>query len=110
MTKYRILFQQKGAFMKNKSLLFQVATVIIVGVLCVLITLTLTVLAGSLSTEIFDFTNLNFSNMIPVFLVGIFITCAIVGICVLFVLRTSFNKAKEYLEKEKNTKNGGNNK
>lgn len=97
--------------MKNKSLLFQVATVIIVGVLCVLVTLAFTILAGSINAEIFDFANLNFSNMIPVFLVGIFISCAIVGICVLFVLRTTFNKAKEYLEKEEEkNKNGGNDK
>lgn len=96
--------------MKNKSLLFRIAAVIIVGLICILITLALTVLAGSISTEIFDFSNLNFSNMIPVFLVGIFISCAIIGICVLFVLRSTFYKAKEYLEKEEKNKNGGNEK
>lgn len=99
--------------MKNKSLLFQLVAVIIVAVLCILSTFALTILAGSINAEIFDFANLNFSNMIPVFLVGIFVSCAIIGICVLFVLRTAFNKAKDYLEKEekeKNTENGGDNK
>lgn len=99
--------------MKNKSLLFQLVAVIIVAVLCILSTFALTILAGSINAEIFDFANLNFSNMIPVLLVGIFVSCAIIGICVLFVLRTAFNKAKDYLEKEekeKNTENGGDNK
>ena len=99
--------------MKNKSLLFQMVAVIIVAVFCILLTLALTVLAGSINAEIFDFANLNFSNMIPVFLVGIFVSCAIIGICVLFVLRTAFNKAKDYLEKEEEKEketNGGNDK
>lgn len=90
--------------MKNKSMLSRTVTVIIVGIICFLITIALTILAGFINAEIFDFTDLNFSNMIPVFLIGFFISCAVIGICVLFVLNSAFYKAKEYLEKEDSKK------
>lgn len=92
--------------MKDKSLFKQILALIIIAVICVLLTVGTSLLAGSLNAELFDFRNLNFSNMLPVLIVGVFISCAVVGICVLFVLRTAFVKAKDYL-KENDKENGG---
>ena len=92
--------------MKNKSLFFQIIVVIIVAVVCMLLTLGISLLAGSFSFELFDLKSLNISNMIPVLLIGGFVSCVIVGICVLFVARTAFVKAKDYLKKT-NKENGG---
>ena len=92
--------------MKNESLFSKVISLIILAVLCLLLTVGLSLLAGSLNVELFDFQNLNLSNMIPILLVGGFISCVVVGICVLFVARTAFLKAKDYL-KENNKENGG---
>ena len=95
--------------MKNKSLFIQVVTLIILAVICILLTVGISILAGSINTELFDFKNLNISNMIPVLLIGGFISCVAVGICVLFVGRNFFYKAKDFL-KETNNENGGNKK
>ena len=84
--------------MKNKSLFIQIITIIIVAIICLLTTLVISFLAGSLNVELFDFQNLKFSNMIPILLVGGFISCVIVGISVLFVMRTAFFKAKDFLK------------
>ena len=92
--------------MKNKSLFIQVISIIILAVVCLLLTVGIALLAGSLNAELFDFDDLNFSNMIPVLLAGIFISCVIVGICVLFVARTAFIKAKDYF-KETNKEEKG---
>lgn len=92
--------------MKNKSLFMQVISLIVLTLICLVITVGISILAGSLNAELFDFRNLNFSNMIPILLIGGFISCVVVGICVLFVARTAFIKAKDYL-KETNNENGG---
>lgn len=92
--------------MKNKSLFLQIISIIILAVIFFLLTVSIALLAGSLNAEMFDFKNLNFSNMIPVLLIGGFISCFVIGICVLFVARTAFLKAKDYL-KETNKENGG---
>ena len=90
----------------QKSLFTQAILVIILAVVCLVCTVGIALLAGSLNAELFDFRNLNFSNMIPVLLIGGFISCVIVGICILFVGRAAFVKAKDYLEKN-NNENGG---
>ena len=84
--------------MKNKSLFAQSISLIILAVVCLLLTVVIAFLAGSLNVELFDFQNLKISNMIPVFIVGGFISCVLVGICFLFVTRTAFLKAKKYFE------------
>lgn len=61
--------------MKNKSLFTQIVSLIILAVICLLLTITVAFLAGSLNVELFDFKNLNFSNMIPVLIIGGFIYC-----------------------------------
>ena len=91
--------------MKNKSLFSQTIFIIILAVVCLLLTVGTAFLVGSLNAELFDFKNMNFSNMIPVLLIGGFISCVIVGICVLFVARTAFFKAKDFL-KETNKEKG----
>ncbi len=84
--------------MKSKSLFMQILFVIILAVICLLLTLGISFLAGSLNVDLFDFENLNFSNMIPILLLCGFISCVVVGICVLFVIRTALVKTKEYLK------------
>ena len=95
--------------MNQKSLFAQIIFTVIVAVICLVLTVGLAILVGSLNVELFDFQSMNFSNMIPVFIVGGFISCVIIGICVLFVSRTAFYKAKDYFE-ENNKENGGTNK
>ena len=93
--------------MKNNSLFSQTITLIILAVVCLLFTVAIAVLVGSLNVELFDFKNMNFSNMIPVLIIGCFISCVFIGICFLFVARTAFFKAKEFLEdNQKNNKKG----
>ena len=90
--------------MKNKSLFAQFICLLIIAVCCLLVTVTIAFLAGSINQDLFDFKNLNFSNMLPILIIGGFISCVFVGICFLFVARTAFFKAKEYL-KETERKN-----
>ena len=93
--------------MKNKSLFFQIVSLIIIAVICLLLTVVIAFLAGSLNAELFDFKNLNFSNMIPVLIIGGFISCFIIGICFLFIARTAFSKAKDYIKENlKNNEKG----
>lgn len=93
--------------MKNKSLFMQFITLLILAILCLLTTVGVAILVGSLNTELFDFKNLNFSNMIPILIIGGFLSCVIIGICFLFFARTAFFKAKDYLEEnQKNNKKG----
>ena len=92
--------------MKNKPLFIQIMMVIIIALICLVLTVGIAILAGSLKVNLFDFQNMNFSNMIPILLIGGFISCAIVGICILFLAHTAFIKAKDYFKKT-NNKNGG---
>lgn len=93
--------------MKNKSLFSQFLLIIILSVSCLLCTAAMAFLVGSLQIELFDFRNLNFSNMIPVLIIGGFISCVLVGICFLFVARTAFFKAKDYLEESQKKEEKG---
>ena len=85
--------------MKDKSLFSRFIFLIVLAVICLLLTVAIALLVGSINVELFDFENLNFSNMVPVLLIGGFISCVIIGICFLFVARTAFFKAKDYLDK-----------
>ena len=91
--------------MKNKSLFIQIIFVIVLAISCLLLTLGIAFLAGSIKVDLFDFKHLNFSNMIPFLLIGSFISCVIIGICILFVCRTAFFKVKDYLN-QSDTKKG----
>ena len=83
--------------MKNKSVFSQIMLLIILSVICVILTVGVALLVGSSSTTLFDFTNFNFANMIPVLIFGGFISCVVVGITVIFVARSVFFKVKDYL-------------
>ena len=88
--------------MKNKSFFSQIILLVILSVICVVLTVGIALLVGSSNTTLFDFENLNFSNMIPVLMLGGFISCVVVGITVLFVARSIFYKVKNYLLEDKN--------
>lgn len=70
---------------------------VILSVICVVLTVGVALFVGSYNTTLFDFENLNFTNMIPVLIFGGFISCVVVGITVLFVARSVFLKVKDYL-------------
>lgn len=93
--------------MQNKSIFTQVIILIVVSVVCVLLTLALAILFGSIETTLFDLQNLNIVNMLPVLLIGGFLSCVVIGITVLVVSKNSFLKIKEYFFE---TKNEGDNK
>ncbi len=82
---------------------------IILSLVCVILTVGIALFVGSYNTTLFDFQNLNFANMIPVLILGGFISCVIVGITVLFVARSVFLKVKDYFVKT-NENDGGNEK
>lgn len=92
--------------MKNKSFFSQIMLLVILSVICVILTVGIALFVGSYNTTLFDFKNLNFANMIPVLILGGFISCVVVGITVLFVARSVFLKVKDYLSDNK----GGNKK
>ncbi len=83
--------------MKNKSFFSQIMLLVILSVICVVLTVGVALFVGSYDTTLFDFENLNFTNMIPVLIFGGFISCVVVGITVLFVARSAFLKVKDYL-------------
>ena len=82
--------------MKNKSIFSQIMLLVIISLVCIIVTIGIALLCGSLKTDLINFENLNFSNMFPVLIAGIFISCVIVGIGVLFIARTIFLKFKNY--------------
>ncbi len=96
--------------MKNKSLFTQMLLLIVLGVVCLLSTIGIALLAGAVNTSLFDFANINFANLIPVLLIGIFVSCVIVGIAILCVGKTAFLQIYDYYQKNNNNNNNGGNK
>ena len=94
--------------MQKKSIFTQLLILIVIGVVCVVLTTAIALLFGSVDSTIFDWRNLNVANMIPVLLVGGFLSCVVIGITILVVFKNSFLKAKEFLFETKNE--GDNNK
>ena len=89
--------------MKNRSFFSQIMLLVVLSVVCIVLTVGIAFLVGSYNTTLFDFTNLNLANMIPVLILGGFISCVIVGITILFISRSVFLKIKNYLSND----NGG---
>ncbi|MCI8332867.1 MAG: hypothetical protein HFE78_08600 [Clostridiales bacterium] len=93
--------------MKKKSIFNRILLLILLSFFCISLTVLFAFWAGSAKTDLFNLTNLNLSNMIPVFMIGGIISCFIIGIAVLVLSRTVFFKVKDYLsettqkEKEK---------
>lgn len=91
--------------LENKSLFSQTIALIILSVVCVILTVGIALFVGSYNTTFFNFENLNFANMVPVLIIGGFVSCVVIGIAVLFVSRSIFIKVKNYLSDD-----GGNEK
>ena len=93
--------------MKNKSIFSQIIILIIVAVLCILLTAAMALIVGSANVDIFDLSNLNISNMIPVMIVGGFISCVVIGIIILIVSKNVFFKAKDEIKNYFSEKDDG---
>lgn len=93
--------------MKNKSLFSRAMIIVIVALVCLTLTITVALTLGSIGGDIFNFAKLNLSNVIPVMLIGGFVSCVIVGILVLVLAKDILIKIKDHLFKEKD---GGNRK
>lgn len=91
--------------MKNKSFFTQIILLIVLSIICIVLTVGIALFAGSIDVTLLDFKNLNLANVIPVLLIGGFISCVIIGIVVLFIARSIFFKVKEYLAETND--NGG---
>lgn len=91
--------------MKKRSFFSQIVLLIILSVVCVLLTVTLALFAGMQDNVIFDFSKLNIGNVIPILIIGGFISCVVVGITVLFIGRSIFTKAKKYFSEDKGGEN-----
>lgn len=95
--------------MKKRSVFSGILLLILIAGICIALTVTIALLVGAAEVELFDFSNLNLSNMIPVLIGGGIITCFVVGIAVLFLGRTVFFKVKDYFF-ETDNKDGRNEK
>ncbi len=93
--------------MKVNSVFTKVILLVILCVICIVATVGIALLAGAVDTTLFDFKKLNLANLIPVLLIGIFFSCVIVGIAVLFIGKSAFLQMRDYLN-ENNKNNGGN--
>ena len=83
--------------LKKKSVFGGVLLLVLVALACIIVTVFLAFFLSSTEAELFDFSKLNFSNMIPVLIIGAIISSIIIGITALFVGRTVFLKIKDYL-------------
>ena len=88
--------------MSNKPIFTKIMLVIVVALVCLVLTVLMAFLFGSIDADIFDFSNLNISNMWPVIVVGGFISCVIVGLLVLVLAKDVFIKVKDFLFESKN--------
>ena len=82
--------------MKKKYVFSGILLLILIVLACLITTIAVALLAGATDMNLFDFSNLNFSNMIPVLIVGGILSCFIIGIAFLFLGRTIFFKVKDY--------------
>ncbi len=89
------------ALMNKKSFFSQVITLIMVTLICIVLTVSVAYLVGSTDVNIFDFENLNFSNVIPILIIGAFVSCVVIGFTVLFISRSVFLKFKDYFNETK---------
>ena len=94
--------------MNKKPIFTKVLIIIAVALVCLVLTLLVAFLLGSINTDIFDFSNLNFSNMLPVIILGGFISCVIVGFLIIFLAKDIFVKVKDFVFDNK--EDGGNEK
>ena len=94
--------------LKKNSVFSGILLLILILLICLVTTVGIALIAGNINADIFDFSNLNFSNMIPVLIIGSIISCFVIGIALLFLGRTIFFKVKDYFleaEEEKDRSN-----
>ena len=82
--------------MKKKSVFGGILLLVLIILACLVTTIAVALMAGAADVNLFDFSNLNLSNMIPVLIIGGILSCFIIGIAVLFLGRSVFFKAKDY--------------
>ena len=87
---------EEAVDLKSKSVFSQIMLLVILSVVCVILTVGIALFAGSYNATLFNFENFNFANMIPILILGGFISCVVVGITVLFVARSVFLNVKDY--------------
>ena len=92
--------------MKKRSTFSMILTVVIVALVGIVLTILVAFMAGSMDAQLFDFKNLNLANVIPVIIIGGFLTAITVGFVILFAAKSIFMKIRDYFLKDK--KNGGN--
>ena len=90
--------------MSQKPIFTKIIIIISIALICLLATVFTAFLFGSINVDLFDFSNLNFSNMLPIIIIGGFIGCVIVGFLVIILAKDIFVKIKDNFS-EKN--NGG---
>ncbi len=83
--------------MSKKSIFAKIMIIIAVAIGCLILTAVAAVLLGSNSADLFNLSNLNLSNMIPVIVIGGFVSCVAVGILVVVLAKDIFVKVKDYL-------------
>ena len=86
--------------MKKKSIFAKILLIVVIALICLVLTLLAAFLVGSVQNDVFDFSDLNFSNMLPVLVIGVFISCLIIGLLVLFLAKDVFVKIKNYIFEE----------
>ncbi len=91
--------------MKKKSVFNQIILLVIVAAICIVTTVVLAFVAGNAGGNLFDFSNLNLLNMIPVFLIGMFVSGIVVGIIFLFISRSAFYEVRDYLKNQYDKEN-----
>ncbi len=82
--------------MKKDAFFTKIIILAVVVIVCIALTLTATFVIGSLDKNIFDLSNLNLYNAVPVLIVGGIISCFVIGIGVLILSRNVFIKLKKY--------------
>lgn len=87
--------------MKNKSIFPKVVLLFLLAVVCVALTVGVALFAGSLGGEMISLKDLNLSNVIITFVIGMFISFAIIITAMLFLARNIFYNLKEYYLKIK---------
>ena len=96
--------------MKKKSVFGGILLLITISLICIVATVSVALLAGSVDVKLFNFQNMNLSNMIPVLIVGVILSCFVIGIAVLFVGRTVFFKIKDCFSETDKKEDRGNEK
>ena len=101
--------------MKNKSVLAQIIMLVLLVFVCISVTVLIALLAGSVQTDLIDFASLNFSNVVPVLIIGLSISGLIILVAVLIASRSISLKVKEFVlknidSKKENDNAGGNKK